>query len=75
MQRSLGCPIPGGILPHGMYKADHAIASPGPAPFDFHPVNILLDIYLFYSLVFVINFILFYPYIQHQSNMDIYMEI
>jgi hypothetical protein len=47
MQRSLGCPIPGGIPPHGMYKADFATAAPGPAPFDFHPVNILLGIYLF----------------------------
>ncbi|KAK2381089.1 two-component response regulator APRR2 [Trifolium repens] len=41
--RSLGCPIPGGILPHGMYKADHAIAAPGPAPFDFHPSKESID--------------------------------
>ncbi|WJX40819.1 glucokinase [Trifolium repens] len=41
--RSLGCPIPGGIPPHGMYKADFATAAPGLAPFDFHPSKESID--------------------------------
>ncbi|CAI8617387.1 unnamed protein product [Vicia faba] len=42
-QRSFGCQLPS-IPPHGMYKADHSIAAPGPGPFfDFHPSNESID--------------------------------